>query len=498
MTNKQHVLIVDDDPLVADLLGEVLHITGQFDIEWANSIAGLWERLRCNIYDIILLDYRLPDGTGLDALSELVRQGNETPVVVITGQGDERLVVKAMQMGASDYLVKGSESLTILPTIVARAIRARQLQLAIKHSVEQNRYLALLLENVLDAIIVWDAGGKITHLNPAAETLFGLYPDRCIGQPVEDVYLSRFTPPLSLAELEHCAREETVRRFTGPNGRAIWISSRITDLCNTEVHDCNLGYMDVCRDITARKEAEDNLRAAHAQLAQSTRLATIGELTSIFAHHIHNPLTTIIADSQILRQDLDPQNPWRESVVAIEEAGWRIQKALQQLLKFSLPDAEAFVALDLNETIKSAVAFMRDHLAQSGIILEIDLSDEPLMAHGQERHLQDVWINLLLLARNATYGDEFQHTIRVQSRRLQGAEFAYQVDIADDGEDIPPEEMATLFSPNFLKSLGRRGTGIELSICDEIVRSHRGKIWVERAPGSGAIFHVNFPAEDSE
>jgi len=131
VTNKQHVLIVDDDPLVADLLGEVLHITGQFDIEWANSIAGLWERLRGNIYDIILLDYRLPDGTGLDALSELVHQGTETPVVMITGQGDERLVVKAMQMGASDYLVKGSESLAILPTIVARAIRARQLQLAI-------------------------------------------------------------------------------------------------------------------------------------------------------------------------------------------------------------------------------------------------------------------------------------------------------------------------------------------------------------------------------
>jgi signal transduction histidine kinase len=253
--------------------------------------------------------------------------------------------------------------------------------------------------------------------------------------------------------------------------------------------------MDVCRDITARKEAEDNLRAAHAQLAQSTRLATIGELTSIFAHHIHNPLTTIIADSQLLLHDLSPQDAERESVVAIEEAGWRIQKALQQLLKFSCPAPEASVSLTLNDTIKSAVAFMRDHLMQSGIRLEIDLAEDLPPVYGQERHLQDVWINLLLLARNATYGDNYQHTIRVQSRRLDGTDYAIQVDIADDGENIPPEEMDTLFEPNFLKSLGRRGTGIELSICDEIVRNHQGKIWVERAPGSGAIFHVNFPAE---
>jgi PAS domain S-box-containing protein len=498
VTNKQSVLIVDDDPLVADLLSEVLHLTGLYDIEWANNLASLWERLKTSSYDLILLDYRLPDGTGLDALGEMMRQGQETPVVMITGQGDERLVVKAMQAGASDYLVKGSEVLNILPTIVQRAIRTRQLQLTIKHSVEQNRYQALLLENVLDAILVWDAEGRISHLNPAAEALFGMHLSDCIGRPVEQAYFSMFNPPLSLASMNGRVQEETVRQFAGPTGHTVWISSRITRLSNPEIPGSWLGYMDVCRDITARKEAEDSLRAAYAQLAQSTRLATIGELTSIFGHHIHNPLTTIIAEAQLLLRDADQQNPGRESLVAIEEAGWRIQKALQQLLKFSCPEVEEFSTVSVNETIKSAVAFMRDHLSQSGIGLEIDLADDLPFIRGQEHHLQDLWINLLLLARNATYGDSFQHHIRVQSRRLEGPDYIIQVDIADDGETIPPEEMPTLFEPNFLKSLGRRGGGIELSICDEIVRQHLGRIWVESAPVSGAVFHVNFPAEDKQ
>ncbi len=85
----------------------------------------------------------------------------------------------------------------------------------------------------------------------------------------------------------------------------------------------------------ARKEPET--QADQTRLAQSVRLAAIGELASGVAHLINNPLTTIIADAQIILQMLPPDHPARESAEAIEEAGWRAQRVVQLLLEFSQP-----------------------------------------------------------------------------------------------------------------------------------------------------------------
>lgn len=97
-----------------------------------------------------------------------------------------------------------------------------------------------------------------------------------------------------------------------------------------------------------------------------------------------------------------------------------------------------------------------------------------------------------MLARGAT-ADGRSHSIWVRSSCTPDGTVA--VEIYDDGEIIPPEEMATLFEPNVIRSIGGRGTGIELNIYQEIVRQHHGQITAESDTERGTIFRLIFPVE---
>jgi PAS domain S-box-containing protein len=514
------VLIVEDDRAQAELVMDLLKLTGPFRCDWSENLCSLWNTLEKGEHDILLMDYRLPDGTGLEALGELRRHGYDLPVIMITGQGDERLAVKAMQLGAVDYLVKGTDYLLTLPSLIQKAVRAHELQLSVQRSLEQVRYQALLLNNVRDAVVVWNTEGKITYWNPAAEALFGVKAADRLGKPVETCYLNAFNPQVRVPSPEGTNGLDIERRFRTRDDRIVWISSRLSTLRDFGAAGRLIGYMDVSRDITSRKKAEEErkqaeaslrqseaeliasnkalrekeaqIQAAQARLARSARQAAIGELASGVAHHINNPLTTVIAESQLLLLNLPGDHPARESAVAIEQAGWRVQRTVQQLVDFSQPTSDTLEKLSINDTITSALDLISDRIQSTGNRLEVDLEEGLPELQGNRQQLCDLWLNLLMLARDAT-ADGQPHKISIRSKIT--ADGLVSVEVHDDGRPIPHEDMATLFEPDFIKSIGGRGTGIELNICQEIVRHHHGEINAESSPESGTSFYVNLPVE---
>jgi len=492
MPKKYRVLIVEDEKEQAEMLGEYLHLSGPFITQWAASLQALWEALSSQKFDILLLDYKLSDGNGLEVLEELPQRGYHLPVIMITGQGDERLAVQAMQLGAADYLIKGTEDLLRLPTRVQKAIHAHELQCSVERSLEHIRYQALLLNNVRDAIVVWNTEGQISYWNPAAEALFGWSARERIGHEVKRHYLNAFQPPISEPPKEGTAGMEVERQCRTKDGRLIWVSSRVSSLRDYGAGGRLIGYMDVSRDITSRKQMEAQIQTAQRRLAQATRLAAIGELAGGVAHHINNPLTTIIAEAQILLHKLPEGHPARESAEAIEQAGWRVQQAVQHLIDFSQPAAASLESLDVNATLEKALALVGERLRAEGIRLELDLAPSLPAVRGDRRALGDLWINLLMLARHAA-SDGQEHTVCLRSRPVAGG--FVLVEVQDDGRPIPADEMQALFEPNLLKPAGGRGSGIELSLCQEIVRLHQGRISAKSDPGHGTTFSVYLPVE---
>ena len=307
-----HVLVVDDDQSFATMVKDYLELIQSFKVSMATDIQGLWAQLGLQAFDILVLDYELPDGNGLETLQELAAQDDCLPVVMVTGRGDERVAAQAIQYGAAHYFIKGKDRFTSLPVLFTKVIDDFQIKSSYKRSLEKLRYQALLLNNVRDAVVVWDVCGLITYWNPAAAKLFGWSRAERLGQTVEACYLNAFTPPIRIVDKGQTTGQEIEREVTTRDGTRIWVSSRVAVLRDHEADGKFIGWMDVSRDITKRKQVEAEMWESQTRLAQATRLAAVGVLASGVAHQIYNPLTTIIADAQLLNQTLPEDHEARE------------------------------------------------------------------------------------------------------------------------------------------------------------------------------------------
>lgn len=241
-----------------------------------------------------------------------------------------------------------------------------------------------------------------------------------------------------------------------------------------------------------RKQMAEQIQTAQARLAQAARLASIGELASGVAHTISNPLTTIIADAQILAQQLGPTHPGRESADAIVEAGWRAQQVINELMKFSQPAQAEIEPVSINQTIQQALLLTSAQLQVSQVHLELALDPNLPPVIANPRQLTDIWVNLLLLSRTASSQGE-EHHLRITTAQAT-ADQTLWVDFTDDGNPISPEEYDTIFEPRLLPPGIGRGTGMELSLCRELVRQNGGQISLS-GNDKETTFHITFPTQ---
>ena len=133
------------------------------------------------------------------------------------------------------------------------------------------------------------------------------------------------------------------------------------------------------------------------------------------------------------------------------------------------------------------------HLQASGFKLAADLAPDIPTIMGNPRQLTDLWVSLLLLARSASE-DGQHHVVRIRTRKTNASHV--QVDVSDDGKPIPREQFDKIFEPQLIPTGAGRGTGMELSICREIVRQNRGEISI-LGNGSETTFRIVFTTEES-
>ena len=190
----------------------------------------------------------------------------------------------------------------------------------------------------------------------------------------------------------------------------------------------------------------------------------------------------------------------QDAVEWLERAGWRVQETVQQLIEFARPASNTVEQISVNQTIQSALGLVGEHIQSSGVSLSIQLEASLPPVQGNARRLTELWVSLLLLARDAT-SDGQRHAIQVRSWFEPSAAEARGdtggmvcIEIFDDGRTITPVEMQDLFEPNFTQPAGGRGTGIDLNLCQEIVRQHQGQIHAASSPGAGTTFTVRIPA----
>jgi PAS domain S-box-containing protein len=250
-------------------------------------------------------------------------------------------------------------------------------------------------------------------------------------------------------------------------------------------------------DVEDQRRAQEALEQAQAELARVTRVTTLGELAASIAHEINQPLAAIIADAHAclnwLRGSGNDVDNVREALGAIVSDGNRAAQVLIRIRALLARSSPAAAPCDLNTVISSVLPLVRPALAKPGIALETLLPGEPLTVNADPVQLQQVVLNLLLNAAEASRGLEparLRVVVRaMRERRVEGP--WVRVSIEDLGVGIDARDTARLFEAFYTTKAG--GLGMGLSISRSIIERHGGKLWATPNSEHGSTFHFSLP-----
>ena len=282
MPDRLRILIVDDDPLDRDALRRALtqdalkYDTLAADLVEAGTLAEAREALNREEFSCIFLDYRLPDGSGLELMIEFRGQNVHTPIIVLTGQRDEDTMMALMKAGAADYVPKS----LLTPELVARSLRA-----AIRFQQAQREKQAVLqalhvrdnaLEAASNGIVISDAAlpdNPLIYVNPAFLALSGYSETEVLGRNCRFLQGSG-TSPGAIQELREAVRDQRQGQSLILNyrkdGTEFWNEITVSPVRDPE--GIVTHFVGVQTDVTARQRSDADRRVVEVELQKTVAL----------------------------------------------------------------------------------------------------------------------------------------------------------------------------------------------------------------------------------
>ncbi len=245
----------------------------------------------------------------------------------------------------------------------------------------------------------------------------------------------------------------------------------------------------VSQSIIFRREVTEQ-RRLEASLAQAEKLAAVGQLAAGVAHEINNPLTAIIANAQFLKEDLSPTDDSYQSAELIARAGERAARVVRRLLDFARQEEVKRQMVDINASLCESLILLSHQLssAQIQVVTQLEPQLPPINANAD--HIQSIWLNLLVNAKDALSNQPGVRRIEALSCQ-QGDQV--EVRIIDNGPGVPEEQLPYLFHPFYTTKSPGKGTGLGLFTSYRTVEQHGGQIDVVSEPGQGTMVTVRLP-----
>jgi two-component system C4-dicarboxylate transport sensor histidine kinase DctB len=243
------------------------------------------------------------------------------------------------------------------------------------------------------------------------------------------------------------------------------------------------------REIAEREKVERTLQVAEQSLAQSSKLAVLGEMSAAVSHELNQPLSamkTYLAGARLLLQRKRPE----EALVSfqrIDDLIDRMGAITRQLKSYARKGAEAFEPFDARAAISSALAIMEPQLKTRKVTIMRTIPSGPVMVLGDRLRLEQVLINLL---RNALDATKATPEPVVEIILVQGA--MVSLSVRDNGPGIT--DLDAMFEPFFTTKAPGEGVGLGLAISSGIVTDMGGRLTAHNAPSGGAVFEVSLPA----
>jgi len=391
-----------------------------------------------------------------------------------------------------------------------------------------------LVEGTKDyAIFMLDPQGSVVSWNLGAERITGYREAEILGQHFsrfyleEDIRLGKPEHEIKVASAEGRFEDEGYR--LRKDGSKFWANVVVSAL-RDETGNLQ-GFSKTTRDITERKQAEENsrrlleeatarkgaeenaeivrqqedqLRVTMQALNQSQKMEAVGQLAGGIAHDFNNLLTVILGYSKTLLKTLGPADPLSKPVIAINKAGERAADLTRQLLAFSRQTVLEPKVLELNDVVRDTEELLR-RLIGEDILLTAVLDPSISRVKVDPSELGQVLMNLAINARDSMpKGGKLTNETRNVLLDQQYASIHpdahpgpyVMLAITDTGGGMTPEVKSRIFEPFFTTKGVGKGTGLGLSVVHGIIRQSGGFVEVYSELGTGTCFKIYFPAVD--
>lgn len=446
-------------------------------------------------FNLVVLDQKLPDMAGLDLLRTLNREGIATPVLMVTGFGDEHLATQVLRAGALDYVVKDHALtfLTDLPKRVQESVTRHRLQ-------QTNRLLIEAIESARDGIMITDLQGKVEHVNGALERMFGYGRQELLGQ----------TPHLLRSGLHSRALFEDMWRTI--LARASWQGELVNKRKDGTLLDSSLTispivdsrgqlthFVNIYRDISERKLME-------RQLFQAQKMQSVGTLAGGVAHEFNNLLAGIQGYAALGLREKSATPTVKEFFEFIVNLSERAANLTRQLLAFARKPALSRQPTPIEKLLVSTA-----DLVKSSLKIDVQVSivkpegdAAPLLALADANQLQQVLVNLALNARDAVAVPADQPVaFRVSGKVLAGELPSFPenvpageyvvLEVEDHGTGMPADVLSQALDPFFTTKEVGQGTGLGLPVAFGIIHGHQGFLTIDTEVNKGTCVRLYLP-----
>jgi two-component system NtrC family sensor kinase len=234
--------------------------------------------------------------------------------------------------------------------------------------------------------------------------------------------------------------------------------------------------------------AQRKFQQAQAQLVQSTKMAAVGQLAAGIAHEINSPLGAITVALQSVEANLEDPAAAQKRLQVAQRAADTAQRSIEKLLYYSREGGAGYRSVDLNQVIQDTLEIFAAQIERDATVLKTQLNPVPAV-RGNPHELQQVLVNLLLNARDAVKASATR-TVTV-STSFDGRRV--RLEVGDTGAGVSPELVGRIFEPFFTTKPVGAGTGLGLSVSQQLVAQHQGTLSVASQLGEGSRFCVALP-----
>uniref|UniRef100_UPI0025C4E412 ATP-binding protein n=1 Tax=Desulfonatronospira sp. TaxID=1962951 RepID=UPI0025C4E412 len=346
---------------------------------------------------------------------------------------------------------------------------------------QSKELLQSVFDGITDQVILMDRDFRIRMVNRAYARMYDVDMYEVVGRRCYEIHGSGERPcqDCSLKEVLR-TRVPVVQETRCPSPEGIFQVHCYPTLDESGEVERVIRYV---KEVTDQKQMEQKIQ-------QTEKLVAMGQLAAGVAHEINNPLGVILCYVELLKRQLTQMPQGQKDLVTIEKQARNCKRIVSDLLEFARSGDTSKHIASLNQTLEEVLGMVGEQFKKQGVQIEVDLDPELPQMEMDTNKIKQVFMNLLMNARQAMDGrDGKMHISTCYSEQ----ESVARVIFWDNGKGIPEYMQDKIFDPFFSTKRTGEGTGLGLSVSYGIVREHGGEISVESRPGEWTRFVIELP-----